>query len=153
METEKTVNKGKALAEYISSFDYGTVIHYQDIEMITKEKRGASRYYNSIYKAKSILESNGKAIKSIGGGDYQIIYPGDYSGAYVRQVRLAKTRIKRGGKIIRNAPVNDMSDEERQTFNHVSDFHAQLNAKLIGSYVEVKRLASKKDHPFAVQKS
>ena len=65
METEKTVNKGNALAEYISGFDYGTVIHYQDIEIITKEKRGASRYYNSIYKAKNILESN-KKVENVG---------------------------------------------------------------------------------------
>ena len=153
MEENRTVNRGKALAEYISSFDYGTIIHYQDIEMIVKEKRGVARYYNAIAKAKSVLENSGKAIKSIGGGDYQIIYPGDYSTAYARQVRLAKTRIKHGGKILKGAPVNDMSTEERQSFNHVSDFHAQLDARLVGSYVEVKQLTAKKPHPLAVQNS
>ena len=146
---EKTTNYGELLADYIESQEYGTIIHYQEIERVTKERRKTPRYYQYIAKAKKLLVARGKIIKSIGSGDYQVLYPGDYSAAYAREVRLARTRIKQGGKIVRGAPVNDMSSEERQMFTNVSDFHARLDAQIHGNYVEVKRLASKR-HPFNV---
>ena len=149
MEEVKTINYGEALADYISKFEYGTIVHYQEIENVTKERRGKQRYYNIIAKAKKILEARGKMVKSIGGGDYQVLYPGDYSKAYAREVRLARGRIKHGGKIVKGAPVSDMTTEERQTFNHVSDFHTRLEAQLCGNYVEVKKLVGKK-HPLEV---
>lgn len=149
MEEAKTINYGEALADYISKYEYGTIIHYQEIERVTKERRRTPRYYNIIAKAKKILEARGKMIKSIEGGDYQVLYPGDYSNAYAREVRLAKGRIKHGGKIVKGAPVGDMTAEERQTFNHVSDFHTRLEAQLCGNYVEVKKLVGKK-HPLEV---
>ena len=146
MEEQRTINYGEALADYVSDQDYGTIIHYQDIERITKERYGTQRYYRYIAKAKKLLEDRGKMIQCIGGKDYRILYPGDYSGAYAREVKLAKKRIRHGGKIIKGAPVNDMTVEERQTFNAVSDFHTRLEAQAVGSYVEVKRLTGKK-HP------
>ena len=146
MEESKTINYGEALADFISSLDYGTIIHYQDIERITSEKWGTQRYYRFIAKAKKILEERGKMIQSIGGKDFQVLYPGDYSSAYAREIKLAKKRIKHGGKILRNAPVNDMTISERQTLNNVADFHTRVEATLQGSYVEVKRLTDKR-HP------
>ena len=145
----KTIEVGKALAEYIEKLDYGQIIHYQTIEEITRRKRFTSPYYQAVQKAKKILLSNGKAIKSMSGGDYQVLYPGDYSGAYVREVKLAKRHIKRGGNIIKGAPVGDMSSEERVMFNNVSDFHNRLSAQIAGNYVEVKRLSDKKLNPLA----
>ena len=150
MEEIKTVNLGEALADYVSGQEYGTIIHYQEIERICKERRGNQRYYNYIAKAKKILESRGKMIKSIGKGDYQVLYPGDYSNAYTREVRLARGRIKHGGKIINGAPVNDMDATELQEFNRVADFHVSLEAKMCGDFVTVKRLTDRK-HPFAVE--
>ena len=148
MENKKTTNYGGALADYISDKDYGTVIHYQEIERITHENYGCKRYYNHIAKAKKLLEQRGKMIKSIGKGDYQVLYPGDYSGAYAREVRLARKRIKHGGEIIKGAPVNDMTLEERQMMNNVADFHTRLNAQIAGNFVEIKRLTGK-THPLA----
>lgn len=145
----KTINYGQALADYIAGFDYGTVIHYQDIERIVKEKYRTQRYYNFIQKAKKILEKQGKMIKSLGSGDYQILYPGDYSKAYSREVRCAKNRIKHGGRILNGAPVNDMSTDELQTHNRVRDFHAALEARMYGEFVTVKRLTDKSNHPFS----
>lgn len=147
MDENKTINYGEKLADYISEKDYGSIIHYQDIEQIIKEKRGKERYYRYISKAKDILEERGKMIHCIGGGDYQILYPGDYSGAYAREVRIARNHVKHGGKIIKGAPVNDMTIEERQQLNNVSDFHSRLDAQICGNYVEVKRLVRKKKHP------
>lgn len=148
MENIKTINRGEALADYIANFDYGTVVHYQDIEMITKEKYGTTRYYNFVQKAKKLLEKRGKMIKSIGSGNYQVLYPGDYSSAYSREVRCARNRIKHGGKILAGAPVNDMTDAELITHNHVADFHATLEARMCGEFVTVKRLTNK-THPFS----
>lgn len=149
---QKTINYGDAIADYITDKDYGTIIHYQEIERITHENYGSTRFYAYIAKAKKILEKRGKMIKSIGRGDYQVLYPGDYSSAYAREIRLAKGRIKRGGKIIKGAPVNDMTAEERQMLNNISDFHTRLNAQISGNFVEVKRLVGK-THPLAADSS
>ena len=147
---EKTINFGEALADFISEMDYGSIIHYQEIEQIIKEKRGSNRYYRYITKAKSLLENRGKMIQPIGKGDYQILYPGDYSSAYAREVRLARGRIKHGGKILHGAPVNDMNTVELQEYNRVSDFHVALEAKICGEFVTVKRL-TKRNHPFSLE--
>lgn len=146
---KKTINYGDVIADYIMEKDYGTIIHYQEIESITHENYGSNRYYAYISKAKKILEKNGKMIKAIGRGDYQVLYPGDYVDAYAREIRLAKGKIKHGGKIIKGAPLNDMTTEERQMLNNISDFHTRINAQINGNYVEVKRLAGK-THPLAV---
>lgn len=142
----KSVNKGEILADSICNRPYGETIRYQHIEEVTGERRGTSRYYGTISKAKKILEERGKMIAPIGGGDYQILYPGDYVSSYAREVRLANRRIKHGGKILRSAPVNDMTQDELQAYNRVSDFHSRLNASISGNVVEVKKLASH-DHP------
>ena len=152
-EIKKTVNVADALAEFISDQNYGSIIRYQDIEDIIKIRKGTRRYYSTIDKAKSILISSGKAIKAIwGSGDYQVIYPGDYSKEYVREIRIARNRIKHGEKILKGAPVNDMSAEERHEYNDVTDFHVRMQAQINGNYVEVKRLVGKRAHPFAIQR-
>ena len=143
METRKTVNIGSALADYISEMDYGTVIHYQDIERVINERRKTQRYYQAVAKAKTILEEKGKMIKSIGGGDYQVLYPGDYATAYTREIRLAKSRVKHGGKILDGAPTGDMTVTELQSFNNVSDFHRRMEASIVGHFAEVKKLTGK----------
>lgn len=145
---EKTIAVWNKLADFISEKAYGDIIHYQDIQSITGLKRGETRYYQAISKAKKILESRGRAIQHIGGGDYQLLYPGDYSGAYVREIKIAKNHVKRGNKILKGAPVNDMSTEERRVFNDVSDFNERMQAQIMGNYVEVKRL-TRKSHPLA----
>lgn len=149
MEVTNTINYGEALADFISEHEYGTIIHYQEIERVTKERRRSQRYYMYIARAKKLLEARGKMIKHVGGGDYQVLYPGDYSNAYARDVRLAKGRIKHGGRIIKYAPVNDMSTAELQEFNRVSDFHVGLEARIYGDFVTVKRLTDRSNHPLA----
>lgn len=144
----KTVNYGELLADYISGQKYGTIIHYQEIEGVLKLRRGDQRYYNYIAKAKRLLEARGKMIKSIGKGDYQVLYPGDYTKAYAREVRLARGKIKHGGKIIQGAPVNDMDSVELQEYNRVQDFHASMEAHICGQFVTVKRLTAR-NHPFS----
>lgn len=147
---QKTIAVWNKLADLVSQSEYGDIIHYQDIQNITGLKRGETRYYQAISKAKKILVSRGKAIQHIGGGDYQVLYPGDYSGAYVREIKIARNHVKRGDKIIKGAPVNDMSIDERRTFNNVSDFNARMQAQIMGNFVEVKRLAGK-SHPLAAE--
>ena len=146
MDERKTVNIGEKLADWIESQEYGTIIHYQDIENVTGEVRKTSRYYGAIAKAKTLLIERGKAIKLIGGGDYQIIYPGDYSSAYVREIKLAKKRVKCCVKILKGAPKQDMTLDELQTYNNVSDFHKRIEASMDGSFVEIKELTGKR-HP------
>ena len=146
----KTINIGSALADFVKEKPYGSFIYYQDIERVTETKYGEQKYYNAIDKAKKILVNCGKAIKNVGKGQYQVLYPGDYTGAYTREVRLARQRINQGGKILKHAPKQDMNAEELQSFNHVSDFHQRLEAKMKGDYVEVKMLSGKR-HPLEIK--
>lgn len=148
---EKTINFGEKLADFISEMEYGSVIQYQDIERVINERRGSQKYYRYISKAKDILEDRGKAIKPVGKGSYQVLYPGDYTTAYAREVRIAKNHVRHGGKIIKGAPVNDMSIDERQQLNNVTDFHARLEAQTYGNYVEIRKLINKRQHPLLIE--
>ena len=142
----QTAFRGNALYEYITPHEYGTIIRYQEIERVTGTKRNTPAYYNTIAKAKKLLEANGKMIVSIEGGDYRIIYPGDYTTAYVKEVKKARNRIKHGQEILDGAPVKDMNTQEVEAYNRVHDFSARLNASFSGSVVEVKKLVARK-HP------
>lgn len=146
----KTVNKGSALADYIRPRSYGDIIRYQEIEQVTGEKRGSQRYYSAVAKAKKLLEASGKMIQRLSGGDYQILYPGDYAEAAAREVRLANRRIKHGSKILDVAPLNDMSAEERAVHNRMRDGYAVLQARMNGAVVEVKTLTGQRKHPLAL---
>lgn len=142
-----TAYKETALSKFIERREYGEIIRYQDIESITGAKRGTPPYYNAISKAKKILEWHGKAIIHISGGDYQIIYPGDYTELYADKVKQAKRRIMRGKVILENAPVKDMDEFELADYNRVNDFNVRVTAMINGCVVEVKQLTSRK-HPF-----
>ena len=141
-----TVRRWEALANHIEPREYGDIVHYQEIERVTQERRGTSRYYNTITKAKKLLEKHGKMIVSIGGGDYRIIDPGDYTKEYASEVRKARNRLKHGKRILDGAPVKDMNEDEQQVYNRVYDFNARLSASFAGSVTEVKRLTGKQ-HP------
>lgn len=143
----KTAYKETALSNFIERREYGDIIRYQDIESITNAKRGTPPYYNAIAKAKKILERHGKAIIHISGGDYQIIFPGDYTDLYADKVKRAKRRIIHGKRILENAPTKDMSEAELNTYNRVNDFNVRITAMISGCVVEVKQLTEHK-HPF-----
>lgn len=143
---EKTIRSYERLAEYISAKGYGDIIHYQEIETVTGERRKSPKYYNAISKAKKLLEDSGKMIVSVEGGDYRVIYPGDYSKEYTSEIKKAHNRLKHGQRILDGAPVKDMSEDELQTYNHVRDFNTRLTASFAGSVTEVKRLTGKQ-HP------
>ena len=149
MEERKTVETWKKLAEFVAALDYGQIVHRQEIERVTGRTYKTAQFYSDVFKAKKILTANGKAIKAIGKGDYQVLYPGDYSGAYVREVRIAKKHVQRGAKYLKGAPVNDMSTEERKEFNDVSDFNSRMQAQMAGCYVEVRKLTDGRLHPLA----
>lgn len=142
----KTIHRWAVLAEKIAKRQYGDVIRRQEIEEITGERWKTQRYYTAIEKAKPMLEKQGKMIVSIGGGDYRVAFPGDYSKEYAGMVRKAGKRLKRGKRILDGAPVHDMNDDERHTYNRVYDFNARLSASFAGSVTEVKRLTGKQ-HP------
>ena len=148
----KTTHKWMLLVDYIERKNYGDVISFQEIENVIGERRKTPKYYQAISKAKVKLEESGKMIRSIGGGDYQVIYPGDYSKAYAREIVLANRRVKHGNRILTHAPVNDMTLGEKQVFDRVSDFHASLQARLAGNEVEVKKLCGT-NHPFKAMQS
>jgi len=148
MQTLQTISAGKKLAEVVSKRDFGAVIYRQEIEEITGCRWKTSRYYDAVTNANERLTEAGKRIAASGkSGDYQILYPGDYSDAYVKEVKRAKRCVTKGGKILEGAPVNDMTDDERKKYYDVSDFHNRMQAQISGGYVEVRRIAGKKPHP------
>ena len=141
-----TIHTENQLADYIRPLGYGTIIRYQEIERVTGTKRKTTAYYNCISKAKKVLLEYGKMIVPIDGGDYRIVYPGDYSLEFAKEVRRAKNRIMHGKKILDHAPTQDMTQDELEVYNRVYDFSTRLNAAMSGNAVEVKRLTGKQ-HP------
>lgn len=144
---DRSINRGAVLADYIERKSYGDIINFQVIQDLLREKKGTSRYYAGISKAKKLLEERGKMIKPIGHGEYQVLYPGDYISAYAGEIRRANNRVKHGGKILEHAPSKDMTQTEYSAYQRVKDFHVAMGARMAGGVVEVKKLVER-PHPF-----
>ena len=95
------------------------------------------------------MTAAGKLIVPVGHGSYRIIYPGDYTSAYAREVRCAKRRLSQGKKILDGAPVKDMSEAEITSYNAVCDFNLKLTAQFNNNVVQVRTLVHSK-HPMQV---
>lgn len=86
-------------------------------------------------------------IKSIRKSGYQVVEPDDYTAHSVRQVVAGAKKIDSGVKIMRHAPVSNMTPEGVESYNRVNDRLQILQASITGAKVELKLLGARRPHP------
>lgn len=86
-------------------------------------------------------------IESIRKSGYQVVEPDKYTDVAAGQVNAGARRIDHGSKIMRVAPVKDMSQSGVESYNLVNDRLHILQAAMTGSKVEITMLSKKREHP------
>lgn len=144
MATNKKVEK---LVDYFISKEYGTIVYHQEIASLIDAKYGSYAYRSIVNAAKKKLLESGKMIESIRKSGYQVVEPDKYTDVAVGQVIAGARRIDHGSKIMRVAPVKDMSQSGVESYNLVNDRLHILQAAITGSKVEITMLSKKREHP------
>jgi len=140
--------KIKALAEAFIGKGYGGALTHYEIANIIEERENSRRYRSVVDGAKKRLLECGKMIENVRGVGYRVVYPDEYAEQSAKCVVSGARRIDKGTKIIRNAPVKDMSREGVQEYNVVADKMRILQAAICGAKVEINMLTVKREHPF-----
>lgn len=147
-EIIKNKKKSEILAEEIAKMSYGDVIFHSNISSIINEIYNTQRYISTIQKTKKILlKEYGIVLESIRGDGYRIVQPDDYVTHSLKHYKKGFNEFQKGADTLSHAPVNQMSDEGRNTYRRVNDRAVILHASLKGAVVELKTLGEKK-HPF-----
>lgn len=140
-------DKAQKLSEYIMAKNYGDIIYHQEISEQIGERMNTPRYFSTITAAKKVLLESGRMIKSIRKSGYQVVKPDDYTVHSVRQVVAGAKKIDDGVKIMRHAPVGNMTPEGVESYNRVNDRLQILQASITGAKVELKMLGTQRPHP------
>lgn len=142
--------KIKKLVDEIIGHKYGETISHFDIADLIKEKHGSQQYRSIVNAAQKKCVELGKMVESVRGYGYRVVNPDDYTVQSVRHVTAGARRIDKGTKILRCAPVNDMTQEGRETYNRVTDRMQILQAAMTGAKVEIRMLSAERVHPLSL---
>ncbi|MCM1167678.1 MAG: hypothetical protein NC299_16845 [Lachnospiraceae bacterium] len=137
------------LAEELSVREYGEAVTHSEIERITGvSKEFEKNKYNQIVQAARVilLREYGRKLENIRNVGYRLVKPGDYVKSALGHYKRSATEMKKGKETLDYAPVNDMTSDERITFNRVYDQSVILQASIEGAMVQLKILG-KKSHP------
>lgn len=129
-----------SLVKAVEGRDYGDILYLQEIGGIIGQKYGTSAYSDILQAARKRLIASGHMIVNVRGIGYKVCAPDSYTGEGVRYVRQGARRIDHGAKILRYAPVNDMTPNAREVHNRVSDRMLRLQAAMAGASVEIHML-------------
>lgn len=140
-------DKVQKLSEYIMAKNYGDIIYHQEIAEQIGERMNTPRYFSTVTAAKKVLLESGRMIKSVRKSGYQVVEPDDYTVHSVQQVVAGAKKIDSGVKIMRHAPVSDMTPEGAESFNRVNDRLQILQASITGAKVELKMLEARRPNP------
>lgn len=143
MERKEAIDK---LVETISGMNYGDALSFDEIGRIIEQKHGSLKYCDILQAARKRLITAGHMIVNVRGVGYKVCNPDSYTGEGVRYMRQGAKKIDRGAKIIRHAPVKDMSPEARAAHNRVYDSFVRLQASMAGASTEIHMLSTSK-HP------
>ena len=139
----------KTVVDYIANLPYGEIITHDKLAYIADVKQKSQDYRDIMFRAAKRLIDHGHIIKNIRGVGYQVIDPDDYSALSVKHAVRGAKLIDKGVKVMRNAPVSDMTQEGRTRYNAVNDRLTILQAAVTGAKVEITMLESKRPHPLA----
>lgn len=148
----KNNKEAETLADFIKTLKYGATIPHETIENIISVSyiEQKSKYNSIVTKAKKLLLPYGICLESIRGQGYQLVDPNDFTNYALKSYNHGFNAIKKGYKILDNAPVEHMSEEGRTTYRRVYDRAITLNATIKGAAIELRTLGQRK-HPFALE--
>ena len=142
--------KIQKLVEYVFERKYGDLIEHYEIERVIGEKCRTTKYSDIVSGAQKKLQKVGKVIENVRGVGYKIVMPDDYSDKAVDLIASGARRIEKGGKILRYAPVNEMSQSGLEAYNTTVDRVKVLSAAVVGAKVELNLLAKKRESPLQI---
>lgn len=137
------------LVTAIMERDYGEMLTFAEIGKIIQHKYD---YRDILQAARKRLIEAGRMIVNVRGVGYKVCEPDDYTGVGIGYMRRGVRKIDRGAKIVRYAPVSDMSPEARAAHNRVNDKLTRVQAALAGASVELHML-SVPENPLSLMKS
>jgi len=145
--------KPEILAEEISRLPYGEIIYHSGVSDILSEPYDSQKYRQYVQAARKILLNKyGILLESIRKCGYRVVEPGNYVGQSLKHYKRGFNEFKKGSTVLTHAPVDRMTQEEREEYRRVNDRALILNASLTGSIVELKTLAKKRT-PFIPETS
>lgn len=147
MKTNKQV---ESLVNYIMQKNYGDIVYHQEIAEIIGAQYNSYQYRSVVNSAKKKLLESGRMIESVRKSGYQVVEPDNYTNSSVKQVVAGARKIDKGVKIMRHAPVKDMSTVGLESYNRVNDRLHILQAAMTGSKVEITMLSKNRDHPLSL---
>ena len=143
-------DKIKALVEAFINESYGITIEHWKIAGIIHEQAGSPQYRQIVDRAKRELLDSGKMIASVHGVGYRVVNPDEYTDQSAKCVVSGARRIDKGVRILKNAPVKDMTQSGVQRYNTIADRMQILQAAVCGAKVEIKMLNAKREHPLQI---
>jgi hypothetical protein len=108
----------RELARIAEKWEYGSTHTHSEISDILGTPQQENLYYQYVADANEILIPKGKLIKNIRGVGYLVVNPDDYKEASFDRVKKSKEFLMRACEIAQNAPVEKMSQGEREKFDH-----------------------------------
>lgn len=142
-------DKIRSVVDYIANRPYGETITHDEIAEISETKKDTRDYWYLMSKVQKKLVDHGHIVTNVRGIGYRVVDPDDYSAVSVNHAVKGAKLIDKGVKVLRNAPLSDMSDIGRQRYNTVNDRMVILQAAVTGAKVEITMLESKRPHPLA----
>lgn len=151
-ELIENCKKSEVLAEELSKMSYGDFISHQQIATIIEENYPSNKYSTTVAKAKKLLlKKYNKTIENIVGDGYRLVSPDDFVQQSLKHYKRGFNEMRKGYDTLTYAPVQDMTPEGRDTYMKVHDRAVILNASMQGVKAELKTLAGKRSHPFALE--
>jgi len=117
-EQLKLFPPSRELARVAEAWAYGSTHTHVEISEILDSPQQENLYYQYVADANEILIPKGKLIKNIRGVGYLVVNPDDYKEASFDRVKKSKDYLMRACEIAQSAPVDKMSQEKREKFDH-----------------------------------
>jgi len=137
--------------ELVNKFDeaaYGTTISHQEIGNLIGSDYGSSDFYYTISATRKKLLAKGKALISIQGVGYRLLWPNELPDFLLREMTKSRNRYKRLVQFIGSAPTKEMSLAAKSEFAVVADRVTEAYSGVSGSlkaasvYVSTLRLTN-----------
>lgn len=132
----------EVMLEEFNQFTYGDTITHNRLERITGVSRNSGYYRSAIAKVKKIMQAQSKMIASVRGEGYRIVEPNEYVYHSASKVSSSCRKMKQALDIQLSAPVDKMTDADRNISQRVLDRLMVVNATMQGERTTIKMLSA-----------